>query len=219
MNGGWWIKKFTSPFIGLRPPFVIHNLPFIIKFMALPQQVIDSLSHGESKTSGWSAGLLFFSVGIFFLMVIIYFGIVAGYDPFLRSQITSTQTKINNASTSVAATDQAALVNFYSQLSHLQTLLKNHVVFTPFLAWLEENTEANVYYSQVVFSSANQAAVTLITRTQTDLNQQLSIFESAPQVSRVTVSSIAPLKTNGGLWQEANVTLFMNTSLFSSNNI
>ncbi len=186
--------------------------------MALPQQVIDRLSHDESQTPGWSSGLLFFSAGAFFLMILIYFGIVAGYEPYLNSQITGLETKINSASTTVPAADQTALIDFYSQLSHLQVLLKNHVVFTPFLSWLESNTEANAYYSQIVFSSTGQATITVVAKTQDDLNQQISIFESSPEVSRITVTGIAPMKVNNGSWQAANVTLFMNASILSDNN-
>lgn len=186
--------------------------------MALPQQVIDRLSSDTQKASKWSSGLLLFSVGTFFLVMIIYFGITMGYEPYLNSQVSKLQQQIDAASKSIPANQQSALLSFYSGLSQLQTLLKNHVVFTPFFAWLEKNTEANVYYSHVVFSSGNQVALTIEARTQTDLNQQLAIFESAPEVSHLTVSQIAPLQISGGLWQQAGIILFMNNSVFSYSN-
>ena len=183
--------------------------------MALPQQVIDRLSSDTRKTPKWSSNLLLFSMGIFFLVVFIYFAITLGYEPYLNSQISPLQQKMDTASKSISADQENALLNFYSGISNIQTLLKGHVVFTPFFAWLEKSTEANAYYSHVVFSSGNQVALTVDAKTQADLNQQLAIFESAPEVSRITVSSIAPLQINGSLWQQASIILFMNGSVFS----
>jgi hypothetical protein len=186
--------------------------------MALPQQVIDRLSNDTQKTPRWSHGLLLFSAGIFFLIIFIYLGITVGYEPYLNSRISQLQQQMSTVSKSIPANQQSALVNFYSGLFHLQALLKGHVVFTPFFAWLEKSTEANVYYSHVVFSSGNQVAVTVEAKTQADLDQQLAIFESAPEVSHIAVSAIAPLQINNGSWQQANMILFMNGSVFSYNN-
>jgi len=182
--------------------------------MALPQQVIDRLSNDTQKTPKWSSGLLFFSIGIFLIVIFIYFGIIVGYEPYLNSQISQLQQKMDAASKSISADQEGALLSFYSGLFHLQTLLKSHAVFTPFFAWLEKNTEANVYYSHVVFSSGNQVALMVEAKTQADIDEQLAIFESAPEVSHFTVSAIAPLQINKGLWQQANIILFMNSSIF-----
>jgi hypothetical protein len=183
--------------------------------MALPQQVIDRLSNETLKTPQWSSGLLLFSISIFFLVVAVYFVIAFGYTPYLNSQISQVQKKIDAASQSIPAAQESALVGFYSEIAHLQTLLKGHVVFTPFFAWLEKNTEANTYYSRVAFSSGNQVALTIDAKTQADLDQQLAIFESAPEVSHITVSAISPLQISGSLWQQATIVLFMNSSVFS----
>lgn len=187
--------------------------------MALPQQVIDRLSSETRTTPKGSPSLLIFSIGIFFLMVAIYLVITLGYKPYLNSQMVPLQQKMDAASKSISVDQEKAFLNFYSEVSNLQTLLKGHAVFTPFLAWLEKNTGVNVYYSHVVFSSGNQVALTVDAKTQADLDQQLSIFESAPEVSRMTVSAIAPLQINGVLWQQASVVLFINNSVFSYNKI
>jgi hypothetical protein len=187
--------------------------------MALPQQVIDRLSNETRRTPKWSSGLLVFSIGIFLLMVAIYFMMTVGYEPYLNAQIAPLQQKMDAASKSISADQESAFLNFYSEVSNLQTLLKNHIAFTPFFAWLEKNTEANVYYSHIVFSSGTQASLTVDAKTQNDLDQQIAIFESAPEVTRVTVSGVSPLQINGGLWQQAGITLFMNGSVFSYNSI
>ena len=186
--------------------------------MALPQQVIDRLSGDTYKAPKRSSGLLLFSVGIFFLTICVYLGITMGYEPYLNSQVSQLQQQMDAAGKSIPADQQNNLLNFYSGLSHLQVLLKNHIVFTPFFAWLEKSTEANVYYSHLVFSSGNQVALTIEAKTQADFDQQLAIFESAPEVSHIAVSEIAPLQINGSSWQQASIVLFMNSSTFSYNN-
>ena len=152
-------------------------------------------------------------------MVGIYFMITVGYEPYLNSQIAPLQQKMDAASKSIPADQESAFLNFYSETSNLQTLLKNHVAFTPFFAWLEKNTETNVYYSHIIFSSGNQVLLTVEAKTQADLDQQIAVFESAPEVMRATVSGVSPLQLNGGLWQQAGVTLFMTGSVFSYNSI
>jgi len=186
--------------------------------MPLPQQVIDRLSNETRETHDSSSGLLIFSIGVLVFVVLVYFGITIGYEPYLNSQISTLQQKIVTAGKSISADQQSSILNFYSEISNLQTLLKNHVVFSPFLSWLENNTETNVYYSSIVFSSGTQVSLTVDAKTQADLDQQLSIFESSPQVSHITVSAISPLQAGTSLWQQANVVIFMNSSIFSGNN-
>ncbi len=186
--------------------------------MALPQQVIDRLSRDRTQTSGWSSGLLFFSFGILFLMFTVYFGIVTGFEPYLNTSISQLQKQIDAASMAIPADQQSALLNFYSQITNLQKLLKNHMIFTPFFSWLEKNTEAKTFYSKIMFSSGNQISITVLSRTQADMNQQLAIFESAPEVSNINVSNVAPTPVNKVVWQQANVTLFMKPSVFSYSN-
>ena len=92
------------------------------------------------------------------------------------------------------------------------------MIFTPFFSWLEKNTEAKTFYSKIMFSSGNQISITVLSRTQADMNQQLAIFESAPEVSNINVSNVAPTPVNQVVWQQANVTLFMKPSVFSYSN-
>jgi hypothetical protein len=185
--------------------------------MPLPQQVIEQLSQEPSRTPGWSFGILSFSAGILFIVLFVYFGITAGYEPYLNSQIAQLQKQIDTAGKSISADQEQQLLNYYSQTFHLQTLLKNHIVLSPFFSWLENNTEANVYYSGVTFSSGNQMAITVVAKTQADLIQQIAIFESAPAVTHLTVSSISPSVRVGAVWQQASVILFMDPSIFSNN--
>lgn len=183
--------------------------------MALPQQVIDRMSQESPKTPGWSLGLLTFSVGIFILVIVIYGGLTYGYEPYIDSQISNTNTQINNLAQSISTSDQNQLITFYSEITNIQTALANHVAVSHFFTWLENHTEANVYFSAFSFSSTDQVILTGYGKTEADVNQQIAIFEAAPEVQSFTVSSLNTSPTNG-LWQ-FNITLIMNpAAVFSA---
>jgi len=175
--------------------------------MALPQQVIDRLSKEPPKTPGWSFNVLSFAGGIFFITILVYFGLTLGYGPYLDSQIGKLNIQINTLANSVATDDQAKLVTFYSQITNIKNVLANHVSASRFFSWLEKNTEANVYFSRLTFSSGNQFAMVGFAKTEADVNQQVAIFEEAPEVKNVSLSVVSFVETNG-LWQ-FSITLIM----------
>lgn len=182
--------------------------------MPLPEKVIEQLGKETSNTPGWAFGALFFSGGILFLAVAIYAGLTYGYEPYLQSQLINTQNQVGTLSNSISPTDQTELINFYSQISNLQTLLQNHVIATQFFTWLENNTEANVYYQSFSFTTGNSVTLEASAATEADVNQQISIFENSPEVLSVSVPAVsAPTTGQKGGWS-FNVTLTMAPALF-----
>lgn len=168
--------------------------------MALPQQVIERLGREPPKTPGWSIGILLFSGGILCIALLTYFGLIWGYEPYLDSQIAQVNTQISTLAKSISADDQTKLVTFYSEIANLKSILANHVLFSHFLSWLEKNTEANIYYQHLTFSAGNQVVVSGIAKSEADVNQQMAIFEAAPEVKTVTLSGISLVGTTGD-WQ------------------
>lgn len=179
--------------------------------MPLPEKVIEQLGREPPKTPGWSFGLLLFSGGVFGIALLVYFGLILGYEPYLDGQIKQVNAEIDQFAKSVSADDQAKLVTFYSKLSNLKGVLVNHVTFSRFLSWLEKNTEANIYFSQLTFSSGNQVVLGGIAKAETDVNQQVAIFEAAPEVKSVAVSNIT-LVAASNLWQ-FTITLTLDPAL------
>lgn len=168
--------------------------------MALPQQVLERLSREPPQTPGWSFGLLFFSGALLFIALLAYFGLTLGYEPYLTNQIDGITTQVNTVAKSISPQDETQLVAFYSEITNLRQALKNHVVLTPFFAWLEKNTEANVYYSSFSLSSGNRVAIQGYGATEADVNQQTAIFEAAPEVASANLSSVS-LSPETGKWQ------------------
>lgn len=168
--------------------------------MALPQQVLDRLSREPPKTPGWSVGLLLFSGGIFLIALAVYFGMVFGYEPYLASQVSGITEQINTLAKSVSPQDEAQLGTFYSEMTNLQGVLANHVTLSSFFSWLEKNTEANVYYTNLAIASGNRVALTGEAASEADVNQQVAIFEAAPEVRSVALSTVS-LSSQTGEWQ------------------
>jgi hypothetical protein len=183
--------------------------------MPLPEKVIEQLGREAPKTQGWALGALFFSGGILFLTAAVYFGLTLGYEPYLQSQFTSVQNQVNTLGNSVSPSDQSQLIDFYSQIANLQTLLHRHTLSSQFFSWLEQNTEANVSYRSLALTQGDQVALSGVASSEADVNQQVAIFENSPEVSSVTVSNVAAPSLIGGGWT-FSVTLIMIPSVFSA---
>jgi hypothetical protein len=178
--------------------------------MALPQQVIDRLSKEPPRTPGWSVNILLFSGGIFFISLLVYFGMVYGYEPYLTGQISQLSAQMDALAKSISPDDQAQLVSFYSEITNIKNVLGNHVILSRFLSWLEQHTEANVYYAHLTFGAGNQVGLSGIAQNEADVSQQMAIFESAPEVKTVTLANVS-LAPTGGQWQ-FNMTLVMDSA-------
>lgn len=182
--------------------------------MPLPDKVIEQLGREPPKTPGWSFGIVMFSGTILFIVVFVYLGLTLGYEPYLNSQIKQQQDQINKLSQSISTTDQAKLIAFYSQISNLKTLLKNHVISSKMFDWLEKNTEANVSYQSMSFSQGNNLTLSGTAVAEGDLNQQLAIFEASPEVQRVNLTSVANSQAGAAGWT-FNLTLVLSPSLLT----
>ncbi len=182
--------------------------------MPLPDKVIEQLGKEPPKTPGWALGALFFSGGVLFLAIVIYVGLNFGYAPYLQSQLTATQRKISALGNQVSPSDQTHLINFYSQLSNLQTLLRNHVLSSQFFTWLEQNTEANVYFQSFSLTQGTEVTLIGVAPSEADVNEQIAVFENnTSEISSMTVSSVSAPQAPGGNWT-FNVDLMMSPSLF-----
>jgi len=182
--------------------------------MPLPEKVIEQLGRDEPKTPGWSTGLISFSAGILFITIFLWAGLQFGYKPYLDAQTQKIEDQINQKNQAISPADQAALVNFYSQLVNVQQLLRGHLVPTNVFVWLEAHTEQNVYYTSFTFSAGGTLTLAANARTEADANQQIAIFESSPEVKSFNVSGVSP-GTNGGFWQ-FSVTMALDPSIVAS---
>ncbi|MDP2741602.1 MAG: hypothetical protein Q8O66_02885 [bacterium] len=179
--------------------------------MALPEQVVDRLSHEPVRTPGWSGQLLMFSATIFFISIAVYGGIVFGYKPYLEKQISDFNAQINDFSKKIPTEEQNKLVSFYSQIVNLKGILRQHSVSSQLLEWLEKNTVVSVYYNKMDFSlSSGQLNLTGYSKTVDDFSKQLIVFQNDPIVQRIAVNGLT-ISTNN-MWQ-FNINLFLNNAI------
>ncbi len=158
--------------------------------MALPQQVVEQLSQeGSRRTPGWSFGVMLFSGSILLIVLAIYAGLQYGYEPYLNAQISGLQKQVDQLGRSVSPVDEANLVTFYSQISNLQSLVKNHIFFSQLLSWLETNTETNVYFTNMTFTSNDQMTLAGVGKTSADVAEQVAVFEASPDISSLSLSN------------------------------
>jgi Tfp pilus assembly protein PilN len=182
--------------------------------MPLPEKVIEQLGRETTETQGWAASALFFSGGILFLALAVYFGLTFGYTPYLQSQLNTTRDQVNALENSISTGDQTQLIDFYSQIANLQSLLNAHVHTSQMLTWFEKNTEANVYYQSLSLTTGEHISLAGVAASEADINQQMAIFENSPDVSSVSISNVTAPQLAGSGW-DFNVILVMNPSVFT----
>lgn len=174
--------------------------------MALPQQVVERLGREQVDTPGWSSRLLMFSGTIFFVGLAVYLGLIFGYKPYLEKQVADLDAQIANFSLQIPPEEQNKLIYFYSQVVNLQEILNHHIISSQTLAWLEKNTEANVYYDRLTWSAfpssgpgSNQFGISGFAKTSDDFSKQISVFQANPLVKNIDINSLT-LSTNN-LWR------------------
>ena len=153
-----------------------------------------------------------FSGTIFFISLVIYFGLTFGYKAYLNSSIAKLHDQTEAFSQQVPEGDQKKIINFYSQISNLKTVLASHVFSSQLFGWLEKNTQVNVYYDKFNLNVLNgQLPLSGIGKTMDDINQQLAIFQSHKDITKITLGNV---NFSGGLWH-FDVTLTFRPGYFS----
>ena len=157
-----------------------------------------------------------FSATIFAISLFVYFGLAFGYRPYLESEVKRLSNQIQSFAQQVPLEEQKKIIAFYSQLANLRTLLENHVVISPLFPWLEESTQANIYFTKLNLTvQSEQAVMSGVARSVSDLAEQLAIFRERPEVKRVVFSNVAFTSggTSAGSWQ-FSVALTFDQELF-----
>lgn len=140
---------------------------------------------GEKTTVGWSWRLLVFTSVIFGIALLSYVGMAFGYVPVLERQIADLDARARDLSQRVSADDQKNLAKFYSQLVNLKALLGNHVAGSKFIALVERNTNQNVFYTKVLFTSTDrQAELEGMARNYAELVKQMEAYRQMKEVER-----------------------------------
>jgi hypothetical protein len=137
----------------------------------------------EKGSVGFLWRLLAFSGLVFGLAVLAYLGMLIGYEPLLQKQSEELDKKISDLSRVISKEDQETLVNFYSQIVNLRTLLDEHVAFSKILTLLERNTNQNVFYTRARFNKdTRQLELEGVARDYTELVRQMEAYRQLKEV-------------------------------------
>jgi len=138
---------------------------------------------------GWPWRLLFFSTIILGIVIISYFGIILGYKPYLNSQISALDSKINDLSKTIDSNQQKNLITTYSQLVNIQNLLDSHTNTSKLFDLLEKNTLTQVYYLSLDLSLSEKKLRLDGSAPNYDvLSQQLEVFRKTPEIEKTILS-------------------------------
>ncbi len=183
--------------------------------MAFPQNAVEQLSRRptDARSPGWFGQLLMFSTTMLFLSVGIFFGLKYGYHTYLTQKNEEKKKEIAAFSVKYSTQQQEQLINFYSQLQNLNSVLDKHVITSPLFSWIEASTISSVYFSRMAVNvTANQVTLSGYARSLADFSQQLKVFQDrSNDVARVNFSNVSA--DSRGLWQ-FDLTLFMRPGFF-----
>lgn len=141
-------------------------------------------------TLGWPWKLLVFSAFIFSFSFFLYFGIIAGYKPYLNSEISRLNEEISQLGLAVKEEDRASFLGFYSQIVNLDKLLDSHVQGITVFDLLENFVHPNVYYQSAnITLASNLIRLQGVAKNYEALVEQLKAFENAPLVQRAVFDS------------------------------
>ncbi len=182
--------------------------------MALPENVVDQLTREPVQTPGWPLRLIFAASGVFVASLLAFAGLTYAWLPYVQSQTDQLRSQVQAFTSKIPTTDAGTLENFYSQLSNVKTLLDKHIAVSPVFAWLEKNTDQNIYFTKFNLGLANGERLVLdgIAKSPDDVaDQNCAAFQKLPQedflflgiLNRLHVAQELRFKSLTGSYQKA----------------
>ncbi|MFB6212309.1 MAG: hypothetical protein ABEI53_00615 [Candidatus Magasanikbacteria bacterium] len=146
----------------------------------------------EDISAGTPWKLMIFTLVLFMFSVVLYLGLVFGYKPYIEGQIQEMDSRMEKLAKSVSKGEKKEFLDFYSQLTHLKSILNSRKYAGNVFKVLEENTLPSVYLSEV---SAELDKLSLkISGTGSDLKSvvdQVAVFEKSPGVDGVVLGELS----------------------------
>lgn len=142
-----------------------------------------------NQGSGVTWRLLVFSIVVFLVLVVSYIGLEFGYKTFLNNQIDSIKAQAEQLVSGVQGEEQEAVIDFYSRLANIQSLLTEHVYTSRFLRLLEANTDKGVFFTNAdVKVETGEAVMEGSALSYAELARQLEAFKELEGVEDVELA-------------------------------
>lgn len=147
----------------------------------------------EKETSFTWRALTYTGV-IFALAFIVYLGLAFGYKPFLTRTITVIDAeidKISKARTSDPESRQfeTTFLDFYSQASNIQQLLKDHAAVTPVFDLIERSTREDIFFQTIqVDGETRVIGFSGLAKDYTSLASQFAVYGGLEETEGMTIT-------------------------------
>lgn len=147
----------------------------------------------EKETSfTWKA--LTYTGTIFVLALVVYLGLAFGYKPFLNRTIAGIDTEINKISK--ARTDdpesrqfETTFLDFYSQASNIQLLLKDHAAMSPVFDLIERSTRDDVFFQTIQIDGETRVVgFSGSAKDYSSLASQLAVYSGLEETENTTIT-------------------------------
>lgn len=156
-----------------------------------PQNTVGEQFISERLPVGWPWRLLVFSIALFALSVLVYFGVRLGYAAYLENRVAEVDARLAALTGEVSADEQEQLVNFYSQIVNLKTVLDRREYLGNVFSFLERVTLPEVQFTEAQVST-EQGSLALRGRAPSleAVGAQLAALEAAPEVAHVLLRDV-----------------------------
>lgn len=173
-------------FISLTPFAII-----ILMEQRDPQTALADQFVVDAPSTGLPWKLTVFSIVLFVFSLFVFAGMKFGYVSYLTSQQENLKKETSALAKKINPDDQAKYVNFYSQTINLQKVLERHQFSGNLFDFLQNKTATNVYYTNASYSAeGGKLTVQGIAATSEALVQQLSVFDSAPELKTAVLTQM-----------------------------
>lgn len=131
---------------------------------------------------------ILFGFLVFILSLILFIGLKFGYLNYLDSKNQEIDKKISEITNSIDEVERENLIIFYSQIFNLKEIIKNHNYPSKLFSFLEDNTLAKVYYSDLNWTAdKNVVSLKGLASDLNYLSKQLEVFQNNKNVSYVNL--------------------------------
>jgi|GEM_PF-2805381 len=131
-------------------------------------------------------GLLLFVSSIAFWAMLQYW-----YLPKIMSETEIVLSEVRKLSEEIPTEKRDEMLRTYSQVLNIKKLLGGHVYSSKLFTWLEKNTHNGVFIDTITISmSRGTVDITGKAQDKDSIAEQVSVFESLPEVKNVKLSDV-----------------------------
>lgn len=127
---------------------------------------------------------------IFIFTVFVYFGIIFGYNPYLKSKTRTLEQKLSILNQSMDENQQKQIITFFSQMTNIQKLLSDYKIYSSIFDFIEKNTYQPIIYSNLKFNVAEMEVKIEGTAPNYEyLVKELALLNKAPEVKAAYIEN------------------------------